>query len=187
MAPGGGTLPANTILTNQYGSLGVTFSAFENGSLVNSALLDLDFVADNPPSNSGNFWANTTSNSFGSRRDIFRMEFADPVSDVAWYTESFGNPMITFQAYAANRILLETINSSGNFVLTSFTAGGISRIDALQPTDDRGWGLDNLSFQSNAAAVPEPSSLALFGIGACVAGVGAARRRRGEKKQEATA
>ena len=36
-------------------------------------------------------------------------------------------------------------------------------------------------------AVPEPSSLALFGIGACVAGVVAARRRRREKQQEATA
>ena len=35
---------------------------------------------------------------------------------------------------------------------------------------------------SPAAVVPEPSSLALFGIGACVAGVGAARRRRREKK-----
>ena len=38
---------------------------------------------------------------------------------------------------------------------------------------------------SSAAAVPEPSSLAVFGIGACVAGVGAARRRR--KKQQSTA
>jgi hypothetical protein len=36
-------------------------------------------------------------------------------------------------------------------------------------------------------AVPEPSSLALFGIGACVAGLGSARRRRREKQQEATA
>ncbi|MFN7681135.1 MAG: PEP-CTERM sorting domain-containing protein, partial [Planctomyces sp.] len=36
-------------------------------------------------------------------------------------------------------------------------------------------------------AVPEPSSLALFGIGACIAGFGAARRLRREKQQEATA
>lgn len=40
---------------------------------------------------------------------------------------------------------------------------------------------------SAVAAVPEPSSLAVFGLGACVAGVGAARRRRREKQQEATA
>lgn len=46
-------------------------------------------------------------------------------------------------------------------------------------------GYDN--FVVNSAAVPEPSSLALIGIGACFAGVGAARRRRREKQQEATA
>jgi hypothetical protein len=37
------------------------------------------------------------------------------------------------------------------------------------------------------STVPEPSSLAIFGIGACVTGIGAARRRRHEKQQEATA
>ena len=35
--------------------------------------------------------------------------------------------------------------------------------------------------------VPEPSSLAIFGIGACIAGIGAARRRRREEQQETTA
>ncbi len=35
-------------------------------------------------------------------------------------------------------------------------------------------------------AVPEPCSLVLFGIGASVAGVGTARRRRREKRQEVT-
>jgi hypothetical protein len=40
---------------------------------------------------------------------------------------------------------------------------------------------------STTTAVPEPSSLALFGIGACIAGFGAARRRRREKQQGATA
>ena len=40
---------------------------------------------------------------------------------------------------------------------------------------------------SSVSAVPEPSSLALFGIGACVAGLGGGRRRRRGKQQEATA
>lgn len=37
------------------------------------------------------------------------------------------------------------------------------------------------------AAVPEPASLAIFGIGACVAGIGAGRRRLREKQQHITA
>ena len=37
------------------------------------------------------------------------------------------------------------------------------------------------------AAVPEPSSIVIFGIGAYVAGIGAVRRRRREKQQETTA
>ena len=40
--------------------------------------------------------------------------------------------------------------------------------------------------QANVSAVPEPTSLALFGIGACIAGVGAARRQRRDKKLAAT-
>jgi hypothetical protein len=39
-------------------------------------------------------------------------------------------------------------------------------------------GLVNAQFGSNNATVPEPTSLAMFAIGACVAGLGAARRRR---------
>jgi hypothetical protein len=42
------------------------------------------------------------------------------------------------------------------------------------------------TFEFQVSSVPEPSSLALFGIGACVAGVGTARRRRRECEQEAT-
>jgi hypothetical protein len=45
----------------------------------------------------------------------------------------------------------------------------------------------NGTIEYSTTAVPEPSSLALFGIGACIAGFGAARRRRREKQQEATA
>lgn len=50
------------------------------------------------------------------------------------------------------------------------------------PTEDSAF-----QVTGSMSAVPEPSSLALFGIGACLAGVGTARRRRREKQQEATA
>lgn len=41
--------------------------------------------------------------------------------------------------------------------------------------------------RDNVAAVPEPTSLAVFAIGACVAGLGAARRRRGNQQVAITA
>ncbi|QDS94212.1 PEP-CTERM motif protein [Roseimaritima multifibrata] len=62
--------------------------------------------------------------------------------------------------------------------------------------DTQGWSSNgnfgDLAFtatfsESGISPVPEPSSLALFGFGACVAGAGAARRRRREKQQETTA
>ena len=43
--------------------------------------------------------------------------------------------------------------------------------------------MDNLAFGN---VVPEPSSLAIFGIGAGVMGLVSIRRRRREKNQEAT-
>ena len=41
----------------------------------------------------------------------------------------------------------------------------------------------NWTISSSPTAIPEPSSLAVFGIGMCVAGVRAARRRRVDQKQ----
>ncbi len=83
-------------------------------------------------------------------------------------------------------------NASGNqTVFTNVTLSGLSWLAGEELAvrwignngggADAGLAIDDFSF----TAVPEPSSLALFGIGACVAGFG--RRRRGEKQQRATA
>ncbi|MCA9064842.1 MAG: PEP-CTERM sorting domain-containing protein [Planctomycetaceae bacterium] len=49
------------------------------------------------------------------------------------------------------------------------------------------YGVPDIGYQiGSPASVPEPSSFALFGIGACVAGAGVARGRKSKKQKEAT-
>ncbi len=166
--PGGGTIPADTILTSQYASIGVTFSASENGSPVSSAVINTYSPI------SSNYWANTNNGSFGPRYDVLIMEFADPVSGVGWLTQSYGGLSITFNAYDAGYNLLETIVVTGDWVPTSFAAAGISRIEALQPDDGWGWGMDNLAFSS--APIPEPATYAMLALGLAAASL--LRRKR---------
>lgn len=66
----------------------------------------------------------------------------------------------------------------------SVSSSGFTSGSSRYPTaNDLIFGQANVS---DVSAVPEPTSLALFGIGAVVAGVGAARRRRRDRKQAAT-
>ena len=141
-----GTLSAGDVLKNQYASQGVVFSAWENGSEVNSIVRNF--------SGGDLYWVNTTTPSFGPRHDILRMEFASPISGLSlnFFTQSHGSLAITFKAYNSSGTLLETVTAQGSFVSTSFSANGISRIDGLQPNDHWGWGLDDLTFN---AAVPD--------------------------------
>ncbi|WP_417749592.1 PEP-CTERM sorting domain-containing protein [Rosistilla oblonga] len=103
------------------------------------------------------------------------------ISDGVTLNSFFGSPFDGNNAFAdtGTHIGIRTFLGSGQS--TSFTY-------------DLAFGLDPTSAQSaftqaNAvsAAVPEPSSLALFGIGACVAGLGGARRRRREQRKQAAA
>jgi hypothetical protein len=79
--------------------------------------------------------------------------------------DTLPNPFPTLRSF--DPLKLQIIQPSSNSVIFSNTLTSVS--------------------SSQVSAVPEPSSLALFGIGACVAGIGAACRRRREKHREATA
>lgn len=168
--PGGGTLPADTILSTQYASIGVIFSATENGSPANSA------VINSAAPFSGNYWANTTDGNFEPRWDALIMDFSTPVSGVSWLTQSHGASSITFNAYDAGNNLLETLIITGEWVPSGFATSGISRIEALQPDDGWGWGMDNLEF--SAGQVPEPATYGMFALGLAAASLLGRKRRR---------
>lgn len=72
-----------------------------------------------------------------------------------------------------------TLGGSTNIYFTNGNNFSVGISDPYTPRDAPNW---TISFDSSGA-VPEPSSLAVFGIGVCVAGVRAARRRRLDPKQ----
>ncbi len=76
-----------------------------------------------------------------------------------------------------------TIGNSGRSIVNGFLTDTFSNgAEGVRLYENQiGYLLDT------TAPVPEPASLAVFGIAACVAGFGAVRRRRSEKLQAATA
>lgn len=101
----------------------------------------------------------------------------------------FHNPLGTENPILAGTTVAGSVTLSGvgafNPAVTATfeLVSGFVRPFGPGPGDD--WA--RLEAGTLVAAVPEPSSLAVFGIGACVAGLGAALRRRREKQQVATA
>ena len=77
-------------------------------------------------------------------------------------------------------------NSATNFFGWVSTDGTQISSLSVVPSTSFATANDLILGQANVSAVPEPTSLALFGIGAVVAGVGAARRQRRDKKLAAT-
>lgn len=174
----GNTIAANTSITNQYASLGVTFLGLENGSAINiNAAPDPDGSPTPSSPNALTNCSNASPGCPGNRADIVRIAFAAPVSDVSLSLNTLGPAAVTFNLYDAADVLLETLTQlspDGTYAMVAFTASGVARIDALQPMDGWAWTLDNLSFESST--VPEPSAIALMLAAGLAAGV--ARRRR---------
>lgn len=80
-----GAIASGTIITNQYSSLGVSFSASENGSPVDAWAVTQFAATAAGAGHSGNSLWNCNVGC-GPRADILRMDFAAPVSNVSWYT-----------------------------------------------------------------------------------------------------
>jgi hypothetical protein len=173
--PGGGTTVSGQSLTNEYASLGVNFFGFEEGAPLNNTV-GLDSTLSNPMGNA----LSNSSPFLGSRHDILRIVFDTPASNLSWLTRrSLLAP--TFFFYDASDVLLGSLISEAGIcctlVNTVASFSGVSRIDAVQPSDTWSWAMDNLSFDLGpSSAVPTPTTLALFGLG--LAGLGWSNRKK---------
>ncbi len=159
--PLGNVLNVGDVLTNQYAAWGVTFSALENGSTVDSTL----FNTGGPPF-TGNAWLNAPA-TLDYATDILRIEFASPVMNVQWLTYNLME-IVTFSAYNASGNLLETVatSRSSESERPAFSVGGIMRIDGQVQVEGSAFCLmDNLSY----AAIPEPSTMAMWSLFGMVA------------------
>jgi len=104
------------------------------------------------------------------------MEFLDPVSDVGAYFNNYF-AALTFSAFDSSGLLgtigIPTQPTPGP-IFYELPFSGIERVTLSGPTDsEKFYNMDDLTFTT---AVPEPATLALFGIG--LAGMGFARKKR---------
>ena len=111
-------------------------------------------------------------------------------------TVASGNPFNIGSGSALNDFFASSFDGNDSFADSGTHIGIRTFLGSGQTTSytyDLAFGLSPLTAQeafiqaNSIAPVPEPASLAVFGIGACIAGFGAARRRRSEKLQAATA
>jgi hypothetical protein len=68
------------------------------------------------------------------------------------------------------------VGSAPNELITVSWSSGISRVRFTGSPDGGSFVIDNLTYDTGAASVPEPATLGLLGLG--LAGIGIARRRK---------
>jgi hypothetical protein len=175
--PGGNAVADGTAITDQYSSVGVTFSLFEDGVALSDGPQAVSKYA--PTGQQGNRLGNFYDED--ERGDVLRIEFSQLVSDISFdfFPQGDSGDQTRVIAYDENGNELSNeltgINGFPKIALFTVAADGVKRIDIFQPADNWNWGIDNLSFTFGLTSVPEPSALTLL-AGALI-GIGLARRR----------
>ena len=169
------SLAADTIVTNQYAAEGLTFSALNGGAVrANSCGI--------------NAWngisglSGDTLNTYGPRcstngvNDSFSMLFANSVSAASFGFYNFGSNVLT--ALLNGNLVQSFALGSGTSGYVNFTNMVFNEIRFTEAFTQSGY----LTFDNVASvnAVPEPTTVALLGLG--LIGVIASRRKSAKNK-----
>ena len=192
--PSGAAVPDNTPIGTQYAPLGVTFSAVL-GTDTTVLPVATSYSAGQPgPLYSGNYLANAPSGvpytftptfQVTPRYDILRLTFSGTANGVSLSLNNFSRVgTTTFNAYDANGALLQTFttNAGDGWAIRSLAVNGVARLDLLNNVYNDSptfFGIDQLNYTLNAAAVPEPATWGMMILGFGM--MGAAVRRRTAK------
>lgn len=179
----GGVPPATAVVTNDYASQGIVFG--RSGVSAGVAVVANSNTKSPPNGACGLDAAGSIVASCAA--DIY-FHFVDPTDGstpattnaLSFYVGDSGGDLDswTVNVFGVGDALLEARSfSSESNILQSFAFAGISRVQIQWTTGTTaGYLLDDISFNTPGGTVPEPSVLALLGLG--LAGFTAARRRK---------